>query len=123
MHLYAQRALRDRLGRNGRVFVEQYFDRTVLARHYETLLLSLVPSRSPSVQTAAPTLTRSRFGPEFDLGQGGRKGLEHDVGHGVPGFDGEILHAPLKVLDNDMPGGKLGVQRPVAAIASIEEGV
>jgi glycosyltransferase involved in cell wall biosynthesis len=59
-HLSVQRDLRDRLGRNGRVFVEEHFDRTLLARDYEKLLLSVGHSRSQSVRSGRQTQSEAK---------------------------------------------------------------
>ena len=50
--LYADPALRERLGRNGRKHVMEYYTRQVVARQYHELLTSLVHSaRLPKLQT------------------------------------------------------------------------
>jgi len=57
LELYKNHELFVRLGANGRRYVEEYFDRTVLARRYESLLVSLARL---SVTAVAPAADRSK---------------------------------------------------------------
>lgn len=57
LELYRNRDLAAKLGTNGRRHVAEYYDRTVLARRYESLLASLIPS---SGSAASPLVNRDQ---------------------------------------------------------------
>lgn len=57
LELYRNRDLAAKLGSNGRRHVAEHYDRTVLARRYESLLASLIPS---SGSAASPLVNRDQ---------------------------------------------------------------